>query len=107
MPSPAFLTGSQIYGAPRLDSDWDLCVFMREDEARKLHAAFCTTSYGVGPSFAFAIGALNVIVFTSETHYNVWQNSTSRMRKVKDEMGLSIDREKAKAYILKQLEILK
>lgn len=80
MLTPAILTGSKVFGIPRPDSDTDLMIYMREDDAKKLAslepASVCNSeSEGYGTSverLVFRFGNLNLTVCCNLDQYEAW-----------------------------------
>lgn len=67
----ALLTGSRVYGTPRLDSDIDLVVLM--DKVTYLQLAERSER---GPVLRF--GALNIIPVEDEKQLGLWQRGTAQ-----------------------------
>jgi hypothetical protein len=102
----AFLTGSQVYGTPRPDSDWDLAIYMPLAQARRLAAAHADESAypgDTGPTITLRFGPLNLLIFTDVDKYHAWGRATDRLESTATEIGIRIDREKAKAFIGSEL----
>lgn len=99
--TPAFCTGSRVYGEPRADSDLDLVVLVESDETVELLAAMDETRKGTGepsagserPSFRF--GALNLIVCRTVSDYYLWRAGTADLALIKP-----VARDTAKAHFL-------
>lgn len=79
-----FLTGSHAYGTPREDSDVDLAVFVPAEDADKFRGLFASElrisnegSYPNGCAYRF--GNLNLLVFSSEPHFNAWREATAEL----------------------------
>lgn len=76
----AFLTGSQVYGIPREDSDVDLVVLMEPEQAAELADAMGVEvereQVGRYPSLQFTVGKLNLIVEADPALFDVWAKGT-------------------------------
>ena len=85
-PVSAFLTGSQVYGKPRPDSDIDLCLIMDEDDIaqlsifaddKKLHS---NTSHDYDAKIVeIRFGKLNLLIFRSEKEFLAWKAATDEL----------------------------
>jgi predicted nucleotidyltransferase len=93
----AFLTGSQIYGTPRPDSDIDLVVWLSIGDLEKVREltkpkltiweriSNCFVEkeedeYHGCDSAVFRFGSLNLLVVTTEKAYNDWRDGTEELR---------------------------
>lgn len=99
MNANAFLTGSRKYGTPRLDSDYDLCVLVSDDDFQELkrlykpdrnvfgrlvswiwkgHEDENESTNGDGTvGFPLKFGPLNLLVFRSEELFLAWLRGTN------------------------------
>jgi len=74
----AFLTGSQVYGSPRVDSDVDLAILVTEKEANILRAC-------ADHAWPCRYGNLNLIIFISDDgsdgpeRFIAWKKGTNRL----------------------------
>lgn len=85
-----FLTGSRVYGRPKVDSDIDMVVRMDWDEAEDLRRQSDTRKREPDSDFervhyhedegtvCLRFGKLNLIVCLDDRTYDVWQKMTSR-----------------------------
>lgn len=101
----AFLTGSQVYGTPRPDSDIDLAVLMTSEDATRLcelagKDAMCAYRIEQGASIKF--GNLNVLVFVDENQFRAWKEGTEELiaRKpvTRDEAIKALDAKEQEAF---------
>lgn len=79
-----FLTGSHAYGTPNDKSDVDLAVYVPAADADKFRSLFPNElrisnegSYPDGCAYRF--GSLNLLVFSSELHFNAWREATAEL----------------------------
>jgi hypothetical protein len=84
----AFLTGSQVYGTPKSESDIDLVIVTTPEVAAFLreHSE---------ESHKFAFGKLNLIVCTTDSQYKSWQEGTKELLLEKEMMRSPIERDHA------------
>jgi len=64
--TPAFLTGSRVYGIPREDSDIDMVILVSENDSETLKNISDTGKYPI--QFA----SLNLILVKNQEEYNRW-----------------------------------
>lgn len=92
MTTPAFCTGSQVYGTPHEESDLDLVIYAPDEDTQRLLRLFATGAiardvihappYTSDGSFSLRFDRLNVMVCTSQAAYKAWRQGT----------GLLVDR---------------
>lgn len=68
----AFLTGSQRYGIPNIDSDIDICIFC-EDNLLGLLWEMSDSKNSI------RFGKLNIIAFAEEDKYRKWREVTEKL----------------------------
>lgn len=91
--TPAFLTGSQVYGKPDKYSDIDLVVYAPglDKVIRKL------TKTRKGKPIVF--GKLNLIICETEAEYDVWKDGTYEMVKAHRKKGAIFDTASATSFL--------
>jgi hypothetical protein len=100
--TPAFLTGSRVYGRPHDGSDVDLVVLVSEGDFERLRAAAEAddlegrdTSYLARTSSAsLRFGDLNVLCCRTREAYDVWREGTDRLVEMRRQDG-PVDRDTA------------
>ncbi len=104
----SFLTGSRIYGSPTKKSDLDLCILVSKSEAQIIKSysdaeSISLTERGYNDDvFTCRYGMLNIIMFTDESMFDVWQNATKFCINRKP-----VTRDFAKAVIIFRQEMAK
>ena len=89
-----FLTGSQVYGTPRPDSDIDIVLPpMDSEESKKIVKLL--------GGFPLKSGKINLILTNSREEFNVWKTSTDLLKTI-----APVTREVAKGLIKPQLEVI-
>lgn len=87
------LTGSHVYGSPRIDSDVDLVVLVDEETAKKLEDLSDRGTYPV------KFGNLNLILVTDERSFKVWKEGTEYLQNVAKTTFITPTREQAIEYL--------
>lgn len=92
----SFLTGSQVYGTPKEDSDIDLVVRISEDDLCILRRLTGTESqkYTDMNCQTFRFGKLNLICTGSKDSMRVWKEGTEILSD-RDISGEEITKDKA------------
>lgn len=73
----AFLTGSQVYGTPRPDSDVDLVIQVSGEDFAILNQ-LCDGTGASSQSIRF--GKLNLIILPSDKKFAAWQKATDALK---------------------------
>lgn len=100
MKNAAFLTGSQVYGKTRPDSDIDLVILIDEDDVHKIiklvddKIAKGMMEYG-NSSVSFRFGPLNLICCLTQAVYDGWLNGTNVVSSMHYREKKPIDKETA------------
>ena len=81
----AFLTGSQVYGQPRPDSDTDLVIFTDQETVDKLIEESDNKTYPI------KFGKLNLITTTNEIEYLAWLTAMLECKNKSAEEPISRD----------------
>lgn len=88
VPTPAFVTGSHIYGTPGPESDIDLVVLCNaKTKAKLLEEA--------GGKYPIRFGKLNVIVASSQEEYKAWADAKARCLEFARGKGRQLTKEEA------------
>lgn len=69
----AFLTGSRVYGTPRPDSDWDLCILPDQRTADMLEM-LRDEETGI-----IRFGVMNLIVLRDRETFDLWRQGTDEL----------------------------
>lgn len=104
--STACLTGSQVYGAPRNDSDVDVVVMMPADVIEALQfllPEFCgpTTDETISDralemtQLSLKCGKINIVAVSSPDDLAAWKAGTSQLFDESRQHGSPCDRERA------------
>lgn len=111
-----FMTGSQLYGRPRDDSDVDIVLLVDENLlhllAEKAGRHLATDQYDDKPeSASLTFGQLNLICVTASEEYDAWLEGTEEcyqlMQSRWKELGHGahyVTRDEAKSIMLKAYE---
>lgn len=107
--TPAFVTGSQVYGTPTENSDIDLVLFIDDEDAAILQrmADDCHVNeaedYGHPGEIAhLRFGKLNLVCIYDESEFFAWMRATRELIARKP-----VTREEAKQHIAKTVESVK
>ena len=92
------LTGSRVYGSPRIDSDVDLVVLVDKETAKKLE------DLSDGGTYPVKFGTLNLILVTDERSFEVWKEGTEHLKHVAETTSITPTREQAIEYLNKLFE---
>ena len=88
-PFKAFVTGSRVYGQPRVDSDIDLVVFLSPADLERLTVFGQQMTSPEDPDYVmaggipFRFGDLNLLCVTDEKKYEVWKKGTRHLKRQK------------------------
>lgn len=116
----AFLTGSQAYGAPRADSDIDMCILLDPEnwmllstvglkEVQK-NSTSCQLSGGDDTDVALQFGRLNVLAFHDEGIFNAWKDGTDQLireaglRDFDNKFKTPVSRDRAKEVLQQKVD---
>lgn len=79
--TPAFATGSRVYGKPREDSDLDLVIYCTDAETIGLLRANCDPgSAPRGPYPSLRFGKLQIVLLEDEAKYHAWRKGTKALK---------------------------
>ena len=98
----AFLTGSQVYGTPRQDSDLDVCILVADPDICSAIAA--VSDPGDGSMGSLVFGRLNLNLFCGEAQFRAWRDATDEM-KMEKAAGRPVTRERAIVWIDRHLAL--
>jgi hypothetical protein len=91
----ALLTGSRVYGTPRLDSDLDMAVLCTHDEWQALaqRADSCDGGQEYAKSKSLHFGELNILCFVrghDEEAYLAWRLATLKLHNATRELAVDM-----------------
>lgn len=90
----AFLTGSQIYGAPHNESDIDV-VILADSRTIRLLMDFVGTGDEQYDQLSFKFGKLNLLVARDQGELECWIKGTEELLRRKNDSGRPVLREEA------------
>lgn len=94
----AFLTGSQVYGTPNHDSDYDL-VIRCDSETKQI-----LIDQSDNEKMPCMFGKLNIIFATNDKEYHTWRAARDKCKKIAPisrELAYQIHEEVRQAYGIK------
>ena len=101
--SNAFLTGSQVYGKPRPESDIDVVVLLDFMDFEKLAELTDAERGGSAPKehgISLKYGKLNLVMMHDRRIFEAWQTATEALKKVQP-----VTREQAVACVERELAL--
>lgn len=87
-PTPAFVTGSHIYGSPKPESDVDLVVLCSQKTKEKLLELS-------GGKYPIRFGNLNIIAAGSEEEYKAWYKAKTKCVEFSRDKGRPLTKEES------------
>lgn len=79
----AFVTGSQVYGTPRPDSDIDIKVFMFPRSQADINLLGSLADEYVAEYNLVRFGKLHMQLITDPIEFTAWREATERLRSMK------------------------